>query len=145
MAVKGKRSIFQDCKCLKAQEADALEADILPGMLVSRGATGFSKNTAAATVTITQPLFADYAMLQAGTVDDVWTQNENMIARVPQADDYVNVRVEAGNNITTIGTPLSAGSAAGYLKIAVTGDKVLAYANEVINVTANALVSARGA
>jgi len=145
MATKGKRSLFQDCHCLKAQEANALEADILPGMLLARGATGFSKNTAAATVTITQPLFADYDQLAAGTVDEVWTQNENMVARVPQTDDYVNVRVEAGNNILSIGTPLSAGTAAGYLKIAVTGDKVLAYANEIINVTANALVSARGA
>lgn len=145
MATKGKRSIFQDCHCLKAQEANALEADILPGMLVSRQSTGFSKNTASATSTLVQPLFADYDQLAAGTVDEVWTQSENMVARVPQTDDYVNVRVEAGNNIQAIGTPLSAGTAAGYLKIAAAGDKVLAFANEVINVTANGLVMARGA
>jgi hypothetical protein len=149
MAERGKRTIFTDSCPAKTQEAIALEADILPGMLVEianvGGTIGFRKSTQAATVFGAQLLVADYDFIQAGTVDDAWTEDQTMIARQVRPDDYVNVRVNTGNNITLRGTGLSSNTG-GEFKIAVTDgtEQIKLIADEVINVTADGLVRARG-
>lgn len=149
MAERGKRTIFSDSCPAKTQEAIALEADILPGMLVELanvgGTIGYRKSTEAATVFGAELLIADYNFIQAGTVDDAWTQNESMIARQVRPDEFVNVRVNAGNNITLRGTGLSSNTG-GEFKIALTNgtEQVKLVADEVINVTADGLVRARG-
>lgn len=151
MAVRGKRLIFSDSCPAKTQEGIALENDILPGMLVElatvSNVTGFQKSDDAATVFGPQLVVADYNFIQAGTVDDAWTQNETMIARQVRPDEYVNVLVAAGNNITIRGTGLSS-NGDGTFKIALTNgtEQVKLIADEVINVTGTAqLVRARGA
>lgn len=147
MAIKGKRLIFTDAYPKCAQEGNALDADILPGMLVKFAPTGISKSVDASTVFGEQFLIADYDMLQAGTVDDLWAQNENMISRQLPRDCRANVRVATGQNILRIGTPLSA-NGDGSLKIAVLDgtEEIKCVSDEIINVTvANTLVRVRGA
>lgn len=136
MAIRGKRLIFCDDCTLPAQEGKALQADILPGMAVVQAATGFNKG-----VSLT-PLVADYDMLQAGTVDDAWPQNDNMIARQVESGKRANVLVADGNNITTVGTGLSANADGTWSIDAATPTVV---SDEIINVAgADALVRVRG-
>lgn len=146
MAIKGKRTIFTDAYSPAAQEGNALQADILPGMLVKHAATGFNKSAEAATVFGSQFIIADYDMLQAGTVDDAWTISENMIARQVPRDCRANVLVAAGQNILAVGTPLSS-NGDGTLKIAATDgtEEIKCVADEIINVTTSELVRVRGA
>jgi len=147
MATKGKRLIFTDAYSPCAQEGNALDADILPGMLVKQAATGINKSTEAATVFGSQFLIADYDMLAAGYVDDAWTLNENMIARQLPRDMRANVRVATGQNITAVGIGLSS-NGDGSLKIAATDgtEEIKCVSDEIINVTvANTLVRVRGA
>ena len=146
MAEKGKRLIFLDGCTLPAQENTALEADILPGMVIEHAATGLQKNANAATVFGSMPLIADYDILGAGDVDTALTQNEVAIGRQLESGKRANVRVLAGNNILAVGTALSRSATPGYLKIALTDgtEEIVCYADEIINVTANGLVRARG-
>lgn len=147
MATKGKRLIFCDDYAPKAQEGIALDAGILPGSLVDFAATGLNQNADAATVFGNQLLFADYDINGAGDVDTAWTQNESMVARALPTDCRANVLVAAGNNITAVGVAL-ASAGGGTLAIAATDgtEKIIAYSDEIINVTgAAALVRVRGA
>lgn len=149
MSVIGKRDIacgpadFGYGKCLKV-EGVALTASVLPGSLMAITATGLALNTAAATVFGQLTLFADRNYLQQKTVDDVWVQNENMVAIQPFSGMYFNVLVAAGNNITTRGTALTR-NGAGLLAIAATDgtEEIICYTDEIVNVTANALVRVR--
>lgn len=145
MAAAGKRNIFNDACNLEALEGPALEADILPGMLVSQSATGFSKRASAGTVFGYQPVFADYDMAKAGTVDDAWTINENMVARPLNANESANAIVATGQAITAPRTGL-ASNGDGTLKIAATDgtELIVAYSDEIITTTAATLVRVRG-
>ena len=146
MAIKGKRLIFCDECTLPAQEGEALQNDILPGMAVKYTALGLQKDATAATVFGAQPLVADYAMLSAGTVDDAWTLNENMISRQVESGKRANVLVVDGQNILFIGTPLTR-DGTGKFRIALTDgtEDIVAVADEIINVSgADALVRVRG-
>lgn len=151
MAVKGKRTIFQDACTLPAIEAPALGV-VRPGSLVAQAAAGIDESAVAATVFGQQPLFADYNMLAAKTVDDDYAIGENVIARQLESGRIACVLVAAGQNITRRGTPLSS-NGAGVLKIAVTpatvgatSEQVLCYAEEIINTGgAITLVRVRGA
>ena len=80
MTIAGKRSIFVDGCTLPAQEGAAIAA-VRPGAIVDFTATGLQEDASAATVFGAQPLFADYDMLKAGTVDDSIAIGENVIAR----------------------------------------------------------------
>ena len=130
-------------------EGVSLTASLLPGTVVEQVATGLQANAAAATVFGQELIVADKNELMSKSVDDVWTQNENMVAVKPRSGDFVNVLVAAGNDITAKGVPLSLGGA-GLLKIAVTpvtvgatSEQVLCHSDEIINAVANALVRVR--
>lgn len=129
-------------------EAKALAA-IAPGTVVEEVATGLQANANAATVFGQELLVADKDQMRSKSVDDAWTINENMVAIKARSGDYLNVLVASGNNITARGTPLSL-NGSGLLKIAVTpatvgatSEQVLCYADEIVNVTSNALVRVR--
>jgi len=151
MATAGKRTIFQDGCTLPAIEAPATAA-VRPGALVAQSATGIAESAQAATQFGAQPLFADYNMLAAKTVDDSYAIGENVIARQLESGKIACVLVAAGQDITAKGTPLSS-NGDGTLKIAVTpatvgttSEQVLCYAEEIINTgAAVALVRVRGA
>ena len=130
-------------------EGVSLTASLLPGTVVEQVATGLQANAAAATLFGQELIVADKNELMSKSVDDVWTQNENMVAVRPRSGDFVNVLVATGNNIVSRGTPLSL-NGAGLLRIAitpatvgVTSEQVLCYSDEIIDVTANALVRVR--
>lgn len=154
MSVLGKRVIWvgpadgSNAKPLNF-EGKALEADILPGMAVEATATGLQKNATAATEFSHALRVADKDQMRSKSVDDVWTINENMVAIQPRSDEFVNVLVASGNNILSRDTPLTV-NGAGKFKIAVTpatigatSEQVLCYADEIVNVTVDALVRVR--
>lgn len=149
MSTLGKRVIFvgpadgSDHKPLNV-EGVALSAATLPGTVVQQTATGIQDNAIAATVFGQQLIVADKDQQRTKSVDDTWTQNENMVAIAPRSGEFVNVLVASGNNITTRGTALSR-NGAGLLKIAVTDgtEEIVGYADEIVNVTADALVRVR--
>ena len=145
MATRGKRQIFTDSDMIYAIEAKAESANILPGMSVVQSATGVDADNQADTVSA--PLMvADYDFLKAGDVDTAWPDDSQVVFRMLTPNMRANVRVSSGNNITRRGLGLARdGSAtAGHLKIAQTGDEVVAISDEIINVTANGLVRVRG-
>jgi len=155
MSVIGKRTIFvgpaddANHKPLNV-EGKALAADILPGMAVESTATGLQKNATAATEFSHLLLVADKDQMRSKSVDDLWTLNENMVAIQPRSGEFINVLVVDGNNITVNDTPMTV-NGAGKFKIAVTpatvgvtSEQVLAFADEIINVSgADALVRVR--
>lgn len=145
MAVAGKRNIFNDMHQPEAVEGVALQADILPGMLVTQTATGFNKNANAATVFGYQPLFADKDLVKMGSVDDVLTQNENMVARPLKANESANALVATGQTINAPRMGLTS-NGDGSLKIAATDgtEYIVAYSDEIITTTAATLVRVRG-
>lgn len=132
------------------REAKATQADILPGMAVESVATGLQKNATAATEFSHLLLIADKDQMRSKSVDDLWAINENMVALQPRSGEVFNVLVADGNNITALDTPITV-NGAGKFKIAttpttigVTSEQVLAYADEVINISgADALVRVR--
>lgn len=155
MSTKGKRLIFvgpadNTGAAPLLVEGKSLTASVLPGTIVEHVATGLQVNANAATVFGQELLVADKNHWQALTVDDAWTQNENMVAVKARSGDILNVLVADGNNITARGVPLSL-DGSGMLKIAVTpatvgatSEQVLAYSDEIIDTTgADALVRVR--
>lgn len=155
MSVIGKRTIYagpadgSDSKALQI-EGVALTASCLPGTVVEQVATGLQTNAAAATLFGQELLVADKDSVRQKSVDTAWVQNENMVAIKARSGDFLNVLVADGNNITAKGTPLSL-NGSGLLQIAttpatvgVTSEQVLAYADEIVNVSgADALVRVR--
>lgn len=120
-------------------EGVSLTAGLLPGELVEEVATGLQRNANAATLFGQEILFADKDTLRSKSVDDAWTQNENMVAIKARSGEILNVRVAAGQNITARGVPLSS-NGDGTLKIAVipavvgvTSEQPVAYSDEIIN------------
>lgn len=131
-------------------EGVSLTASLLPGTIVESVATGLQANASAATLFGQELLVADKDQMRSLTVDDVWAQNENMVAIKARSGDILNVLVATSNDITARGVPLSL-NGAGLLKIAVTpatvgvtSEQVLCYSDEIINVNAGtALVRVR--
>lgn len=155
MATKGKRVIYvgpadgSNHKPLKV-EGKAITASTLPGTIVEDVATGLQVNANAATVFGQELLVADKNGVRFLTVDDAWTQNENMEAIKLRSGELANILVADGNNILAPGVPLSL-DGSGMLKIAVTpatvgvtSEQVLCYSDEIKNVSgADELVRVR--
>lgn len=147
MAEAGKRSIFQDGETLKATETTLnVAAGLLPGTMVEIASGEFVAATADGIAD--QGLILDYDMLRAGTVDDLWEDNEWVIARQVVSGALVNVRVATGQTVVR-GSPLVS-NGDGQLRVlnsgAATAEVPIMYAEEAITTTAdNTLVRARGA
>jgi len=155
MSVIGKRLIYvgpadgSNHKPLNV-EGKSITASVLPGTIVEAVATGLQLNASAATLFGQELLVADKDQMRTLSVDDAWTQNENMVAIKARSGEFLNVLVADGNNILATGTPLSL-DGSGVLKIAVTpatvgatSEQVLCYSDEIINVSgADALVRIR--
>lgn len=141
MATKGKRTIYvgpadgANHKPLN-DEGLAVGAAILPGTVLKRVATGFDTSDVAATVFGQAPLIADMDQQRSKTVDDAWTQNENMVGIQPRSGEFTNVLVAATQDITVRGTALSR-NGSGLLKIAVTDgtEEIVAYSDEIVDTT----------
>lgn len=148
MAEAGKRSIFQDGETLKATETTLnVAAGLLPGTGVELDANGeFVADTADGTAS--QTLVLDYDMLRAGTVDDLWEDDEWSIARQVTDGALVNVRVATGQTLVK-GSKLVANGDGQFRLLdggAATPEVPLLYAEEAITTTADdTLVRARGA
>ncbi len=148
MSDKGKRVIYvgpaddANHKPLNI-EGVALSAS-LPGTVMAITAAGLTLNANAATVFGDQLIVADKDQQRTRSVDDVWTLNENMVAIAPRSGEFINILVAAGNDITRRGVALSR-NGAGLLQIAATdgSEEIVAYSDETINVTADALVCCR--
>lgn len=144
----GKRVIFvgpadsAESKPLKV-EGVALAA-VAPGTLVAQSSSGLNTSAAAATSFAQQMLVADKDEQRSRSVDEAWTISESMVAIAPRSGEFLNVMVASGNNITTRGMPLTR-NGAGLLAIAATDGThdILCYSDEIVNVTANALVCVR--
>lgn len=154
MSTIAKRSIYvgpadgADSKPLKIEGVN-LTASLLPGTVVEQVATGLQANASAATLFGQELLVADKDVVKAKSVDDAWTQNENMVAIKARSGDILNVLGASGNNIAAKGTPLSL-NGSGLLQIATvpaavdaTSEQVVAYADEIINLAADGLVRVR--
>lgn len=150
MSVIGKRVIFvgpadgSEHKPLNV-EGVAVSA-VLPGTVVKQLATGLDTNDIAATVFGQLLLVADKDQQRTKSVDDPWIINENMVAIQPRSGEFINVLVASGNNITSRGVALSR-NGAGLLKIAAIdgSEEIVAHSDEIVNVTADALVCVRKA
>ena len=152
MSIQGKRVIWAgpagsaNSKPLTA-EAVATQADIKPGMVLSRSGSGFAKNANAATKFGEQNLFADKDQMRSKSVDDLWAQNENMVAIVPRSGEAANVLVITAQTLI-VGSPLARSGTAGVLKLAVTpatvgatSEEIVAFAGEAVTTTATQLVA----
>lgn len=144
MSVIGKRVIYvgyADSEYSKPLNVEGKAiAAVLAGTIVEQVASGLQANANAATVFGQRLLIADKDQMRSRSVDDAWTINENMVSIALRSGEAANVLVAAGNNITSSGTPLSL-DGTGKLKIASPAtEQVLCFSDEIINVTADALV-----
>ena len=145
MSDKGKRTIYvgpadgANHKPLNI-EGVALSAATLPGTILSQGATGLSSSSVLATVFGQVPMIADKDQQRTKSVDDAWTQNENMVAMQPRSGEFFNALVITGQAIASRGVALSR-SAPG-LKIALTDgtEEIVAYSDEIVTTTGTELV-----
>lgn len=155
MSIIGKRVIFvgpaddSNHKPLNI-EGVSLTASVLPGTILEQVATGLQLNANAATLFGQELIVADKDQQRTKSVDDEWLINENIVALKARSGELFNILVANGNNITAKGVPLSL-NGAGILKIATvpatvdnTSEQILAYSDEIINVTgSDLLVSVR--
>ena len=128
-------------------EGVSLTAAVLPGTVMQQAATGLQLNAVAAAIFGGVLLVADKDQQRTRSVDDAWTQNENMVAIQPRSGEFFNALVADGNNILTRNTPLTR-NGAGLLRIALTdgSEDILCYSDEIINVSAgDALVHCKAA
>lgn len=126
-------------------EGVCLRATLLPGTIVEQNATGLDVNTDPATVFGNQPfLVADKDQQRTRSVDDSWTQNENMVAIQPRSGEFMNVLTATGQAITRRGVGLTR-NGAGLLAIAATDgtEEIVAYSDEIITTTDTTLVRVR--
>lgn len=150
--VKGKRTIYAGCinsssRTPLVEEGKALEADIVAGMSVTVTATGIQKNANAKTVKGVPFIVAAQVSDFDGSndLDGAWTQNQVMMAFVPQEDEFYNVLVASGENITARNTPLTVNGAGKFVIATPATDTVYCYADEIINLAADGLVRVRKA
>ena len=132
-----KNTIFAGnaCKRPRQQESITTQADILPGMLVTRSGANFIKHNVSGQGA--DFFVAKENSLAQANVTDLYAANDTVFAYIPEPGDYFNVAIAATQNITAVGTPITS-NGAGYGRIAlVTGaEEVLFYADEIVNVTA---------
>lgn len=150
MSTKGKRLIYVgpadggESKPLNI-EGVAVSASILPGTVLKQTASGLDADDTAATEFNGQSLLvADKDQMRSLSVDDAWTQNENMVAIQARSGEFINALVAPTQNITSRGVPLTR-NGAGLLKIATipgtvgaTSEQVLCYSDEIIDTTGGA-------
>ncbi len=148
MSTIGKRVIYvgpADSAESKPLKVEGIAQDaVVPGTLVAQSSAGLSTSAAAATAFSQQMLVADKDEHRTRSVDDPWTVSESMVAIAPRSGEFLNVLVASGNNITSPGIPLTR-NGSGLFAIAATDgtEQILCYSDEIINVTANALVRVR--
>lgn len=146
MSTKGKRLIYvgpadgSNHKPLNA-EGVALEADILPGMLVAYEATGtgLEKVATAATDFGFDMKVADKDQQRSRSVDDLWPINENMVAIKPRSGEFVNVLAAAGTYV--VGQPIT--HVTGGLASGATTDgtnQIIGFSDEAITLAASGLL-----
>lgn len=126
---------YVDSKPLNV-EGKAISADILPGTVLKQVVTGLDTSDVAATVFGNLPLIADKDQMRTKSVDDAWTQNENMVAIQARSGEMCNVLVAPAQDITRNGLPLSR-NGDGTLKVAVQDgtEEIVAYSAQIINTT----------
>jgi len=151
MAIKGKRVIFAGPETVSHLNVDgypslATEAGILPGMLLGTVATGFVKHATDGATDAPLVLVADMDVTDpAATVDTAYTSADTMFAFQLIPGMTANMLIAASQNLTKIGVPLTS-NGDGYLRIGVAGtDVIVAYSDEIVNVTSAALARVRGA
>lgn len=152
MSDKGKRVIYAapaDGPYNKAEtrEGNAGAAGILPGMVMFYNASDYVPTANAATIFGQQLLVANKNEMQTRSVDDPWTQDENMQMILPRSGEMVNVRVSTGQ-ILDIDTPLvsDGDNLAGNVRAGLVNgtEFVLGYADEAVVTTSdNQLVRMR--
>lgn len=146
MAAKGKHVIFlgpNEKTSPQILEANAENAGLLPGMLVSLNASGNFIPHATADVRTT-PIVVQENYLEQRTTDDAYTDGDTVYGIQVRDGEYVNILVNAGNNITAMNTPLTSnGDGTFKLGNANLSDAIFLSA-EIINVTgSDALVRAK--
>ena len=150
MSIKGKRVIYvgpADGSAFaspRTVEGLATEASILPGSVLDYAAAsaGLELMDDAATVFGKPLMVANKDEHGAGSVDDAWTINENMIGLKPRSGEFFNVLVITAQALVR-GTPLTRSVATpGALIIAATDgtEEVLCHAAEVVTTAATQLV-----
>lgn len=122
-------------------EGIALDA-MLPGTLLTVGATGLSTNAVAATVFSGKPIFANRDVMRQKNMDEAWVLNDSMQAVEFRSGEFGCVRVATGQTITARRVGLSS-NGDGTLKIAATDgtEQILCYSDEIITTTAVTLVN----
>ena len=125
------------------EECKTAVGTILPGHMLNKTAGLFvptATNGEAGALYI-----ADLNTPKQGGVDDLWASGDSVGAFYPRAGELYHVRCAATQNITALDTPLTV-NASGQVRIALTDgtEEIVAYAQEVINVTAaNTLIRVR--
>lgn len=149
MSTKGKRLIWvgpadgANHKPLNI-EGVALEADILPGMIVEYdpAGTGLKKSATLATDFGLLMKVADKDQQRSKSVDDPWVINENMVAVQPRSGEFVNVLAAAA--VYVVGQPMT--HVAGGLASGATTDgtnQIVGFSDEALTLAANGLLRIR--
>lgn len=112
----------------QVREAPAAAA-VTPGQLIVLSSGEF---TPAGATTIGKVWVAQDNYLALKGVDVAYAEDDVVIGMELLDEQFFNVRVANGVNITAVGTPLTPG-ASGTLAIASTSDLVVAYSEEIYN------------
>lgn len=112
----------------QVRELPAADGNIKPGHLI---VVSSGKFTRAGATTIGKVWIAQDNYLALKGVDDAYAADDVVIGMEPLDEQFFNVRVATGNNLS-IGTPLTP-AANGALAIASTSDLVVAYSEEAYN------------
>lgn len=117
-------------------------ASILPGTALVESGSAFAQAGAASNAKL---YIAQDNYLAMKGVDDAWAANDRIIGMEMLDEQFFNVRVPTGTNVTR-GAALTT-SAAGKFVLATTGNRIVAFAEEAYNNTSGAdqLVRARAA
>lgn len=112
----------------QVRELPAADGNIKPGHLI---VVSSGKFTRAGATTIGKVWIAQDNYLALKGVDEAYAADDVVIGMEPLDEQFFNVRVATGNNLS-IGTPLTP-AANGALAIASTSDLVVAYSEEAYN------------
>ena len=117
---------------------------MLPGTQVVQTAAGIATDTDTAAATNKELLISNKNEMQTRSVNEPWAVGENMVVLRPLSGDFINVRVLAGNNITSLGVALVQ-TGVGQFRLATATDEAgQVFSDEIVNVTAdNTLVRVR--
>ncbi|KQQ46515.1 hypothetical protein ASF69_04625 [Rhizobium sp. Leaf311] len=115
---------------------------VLPGTALVESGSAFAQAGAASNAKI---LIAQDNYLALKDVDTAWPANDRVIGMEPLDEQFFNVRVPTGTNVTR-GAGLTT-NAAGKFVLATTGQRIIMFAEEAYNNTSGAdqLVRARKA